>query len=206
MAYESNVFVNCPFDSDYHHIFQSIIFAAQDCGFTVRCAREVNDSGDIRINKILSIIAECKFGIHDISMAELDKDTKLARFNMPLELGIFIGCKHFGSRTQKGKSYIILDKEPYRFQKFISDISGQDIDAHKGNPELAIRRVRDFLASKSNRMKPGASMMHKRYLKFRKDLPKLCKEIQLEEDELTFLEYSALAVQWINTYPHSLPN
>lgn len=93
MAFNDNIFLNCPFDDDYKNIFDSIIFTVQDCGFRVRCAREEEDSGIIRIEKILKIISICKYGIHDISRAELDPNTKLARFNMPLELGIFFWSK-----------------------------------------------------------------------------------------------------------------
>lgn len=43
---------------------------------------------------------------------------------MPLELGTFLGAKHFGSEIQKKKTCLILDKEKFRYQKFISDIAG----------------------------------------------------------------------------------
>ena len=51
---------------------------------------------------------------------------------MPLELGLFLGAKRFGRGEQKSKTCLILDVERYRYQKFISDISGQDIAAHCG--------------------------------------------------------------------------
>ncbi len=49
----------------------------------------------------------------------------LPRFNMPLELGIFLGAKRFGSQKQKQKNGLILDREKYRYQSFCSDIAGQ---------------------------------------------------------------------------------
>lgn len=61
---------------------------------------------------------------------------------MPLELGIFLGAKQFGSSKQKRKKALILDREKYRYQGFCSDIGGQDVRAHGDDPEEAIRLVR----------------------------------------------------------------
>src|SRR6478735_8279162 len=94
--YAINVFVNCPFDDGYRSIFDAMIFTVFDCGFIPRCALENTDSDQIRISKIQKIIEDCKYGIHDISKADLDAATKLARFNMPFELGLFLGAKNFG--------------------------------------------------------------------------------------------------------------
>src|SRR5260370_35305479 len=52
-------------------LFDAIVFAVHDCGFVAWCALEASDSGEARIDKILAIIAKCKFGIHDISRTEL---------------------------------------------------------------------------------------------------------------------------------------
>ena len=106
-----------------------------DCGYVARCALEVDDSGLVRIQKIEQIIAACRFGIHDISRVEADPQTLLPRFNMPLELGLFLGAKALRQQAAKTKSCKILDTDRYRFQKFCSDISGQDISAHHGDPE-----------------------------------------------------------------------
>ena len=133
----NDVFLNCPFDDKYRPIFEAVIFAIYDCGFVARCALEIDDSAEVRIDKIFRLIGACKFGIHDISRIELDRKSGFPRFNMSFELGIFLGAKRFGGRRQKEKSCLILDKEPYRFQSFISDIGGQDIKAHDGEPKTA---------------------------------------------------------------------
>ena len=125
--YNSNIFINCPFDENYKPIHDAIVFTIFDCGFIPRSASEEKDSGNVRLVKIMEIIAESKFGIHDISRTEIDKSTHLPRFNMPFELGLFLGAKKFGDKVQKRKNILILDKEKYRYQKFISDIAGQDI-------------------------------------------------------------------------------
>jgi hypothetical protein len=90
-AYEYSVFINCPFDGQYRSLFEAIVFTVQDCGCIARCALEVSDASQVRIEKIFKMISQCKFGIHDISLTELDPSHHLPRFNMPLELGMFLG-------------------------------------------------------------------------------------------------------------------
>jgi hypothetical protein len=41
--YDQNVFINCPFDDEYHPIFQVLVFATFEGGFRPRCALEVQD-------------------------------------------------------------------------------------------------------------------------------------------------------------------
>jgi hypothetical protein len=125
----NNVFVNCPFDSGYRPLFDAVVFTVIDCGFVARCSLEIDDGSEVRIDKIVRIIGECRLGVHDISRTELDPVHALPRFNMPLELGPFLGAKRFGGQDHARKNCLILDLEPYRYQKFISDLSGQDIHA-----------------------------------------------------------------------------
>src|SRR4051794_33073795 len=114
--YGRQVFINCPFDAQYKKLFEAITFAVFDCGFLPRCARELDDGSQVRIEKILDLIASCKFGIHDISRTESDPRSQLPRFNMPLELGIFLGAKRYGEGQQREKVGLILDRQPYRYQ------------------------------------------------------------------------------------------
>jgi hypothetical protein len=64
--YSSNVFINCPFDLEYKEIFNAIIFTIVDCGFIPRCAIEKDGSEDVRIDKIIALMEDCKYAIHDI--------------------------------------------------------------------------------------------------------------------------------------------
>ncbi len=96
MSYNQNVFINCPFDSSYHKLLNALVFTISACGYIPRCSKEIGDSSKIRIDIIKKIILESRLGIHDISYAKEDPKTKLARFNMPLELGLFLGAKSFG--------------------------------------------------------------------------------------------------------------
>ena len=201
MGKQSNpddVFINCPFDTEYQPLFNALFFVVVDCGFRVRCALEVDDGSQVRIEKILRIIGESRYGIHDISRTELDVVTKLPRFNMPLELGMFLGAKRFGGSAQKRKACLIVDKERYRFQKFLSDIAGQDPKAHENDPERLICVVRNWLRSVSERSTlPGGKSIYKRYANFVLELPVLCAEIDIDPDDLTFADYANMVSVWL---------
>ena len=202
--YTDNVFVNCPFDAPYHQMFEAMIFTIHDCGFIARCAREENDSGNVRMLKIMKIIDECKYGIHDISKADLDAGSGLARFNMPLELGVFMGAKNYaGSRHyNKDKRILILDTEQFRYQQFISDLSGQDISAHQMLVPNLVTQVRDFLFSNASRISiAGGAYIYGRFQNFLTDLPNLCHTLHWDRNTLTFKEYLACVVAWIEDNP-----
>jgi len=193
-----SVFVNCPFDAGYKGLFDTIVFTIFDCGFRPRCAKEIIDSGEVRIDKIQRIIGECKFGIHDISRVELNENN-LPRFNMPLELGLFLGAKKYGSGAQKDKVCLIFDTEKYRYQQFISDIAGQDIEAHSNDVETCIRIVRKCLNDASGRKTlPGYKSIYSRYRLFKKELPEICKELQVDLDEISFNDFAQFAFEWLN--------
>jgi hypothetical protein len=42
------------------------------------------------------MIGECDYGIHDLSRVEVDAGG-IPRFNMPMELGLHLGARLFGS-------------------------------------------------------------------------------------------------------------
>lgn len=201
MTYDDCVFLNCPFDDDYQHLFRALVFAVHDCGFVARSALEVDDGSEVRIEKIRRIIAESKFGIHDISRTELDADTGLPRFNMPLELGIFLGAKYFGGPLHRRKACIVFDRERYRYQAFCSDVAGQDVRAHHGDERQAIRCVRDALRTwRPDRAFPGGAAMCERYSRFVSDLPGLAAKMHLRVDELGFRDFTALVTHWLRLY------
>lgn len=163
---------------------------------------EIDDGARIRIDSIAEIIAECKLAVHDLSRTQLDRKTRLPRFNMPLELGMFFGAKRFGASSHQDKACIILDTERYRYQKFISDIAGQDIRGHGGAVSTAITAVRNWLQAHAERVTiPGSQKIHARYLSFSRALPRLCKRVHWNARALTFNEKVHLMREWSANAP-----
>jgi hypothetical protein len=104
----------------------AMVFTVYRCGFIPRSALEEDNALENRLSKIEKIIRECKFGIHDISRTEVNANG-LPRFNMPFELGMFFGLKSHPDEHHK-KVALVLEKQKYLYQQYISDLSG--IDTH----------------------------------------------------------------------------
>lgn len=202
--FKRNVFINCPFDDVYTPLFNAIVFSIHDIGFRSRCALEASNAGQFRLNKILDIISECKYSVHDLSRTELDARTGLPRFNMPLELGLDLGCKRFGKLHQTEKVVLILDIERFRYQKFISDISGQDIESHDNKERKIINKIRNWLSLELDprvTVAPGGNKIFQRYRLFRNALPAICDKLQWDAKELPFADYSFAVATWIKENP-----
>ncbi len=198
-TYSDSVFINCPFDSQYSPLLNTIIFTVFDCGFVPRCALEESDSGVIRIDKLFRLIKSSKFAIHDISRTELNSRNALPRFNMSFELGIFLGAKEYGDSAQRKKICLVIDKHRHQYQKSISDISGQDIKAHNDNPKKIMKAVRDWLNChhKSSLPLPGAEAIWQRYAVFQAELPQMCRALRLKLRSLTYVDYIFLVSEWL---------
>lgn len=195
---DGEVFINCPFSEDYAEHFKAIVFVMLRSGFTPRCARESDDGGEVRIDKICRIIGECRYGIHDISKTEPDPSFGLPRFNMPLELGLFLGARKYGGPAQARKKALILDTEPYRYQKFMSDIAGQDVHAHGGDIHRLIGKVATWLRDEANDPEvPGGRIIASEFERFRIELPIIASRRRLDVGELTFRDLAAFVAAWI---------
>jgi hypothetical protein len=198
--YEHSVFFNCPFDKEYAPLFQAGLFGIIDCGFTPRTALDVIDSSEVRIHKIYATIGECRLGIHDLSRTQLDETTDLPRFNLPLEFGIFLGAKFLGNPEQRRKACLVFDQKPYRYQTYLSDVAGQDINWHENNPRTLITCVRDWISSLSEDRLPSGSIVWEHYQTFLGELRHRCELVKQRTDELTYRDY----LRHIQEFRHSI--
>lgn len=181
----------------------SIIFVIHDCGFIARCSQELDNATVNRIDKICRIIKECKYAVHDISRTELNSK-KLPRFNMPLELGLFLGCKKFGNGNNRHKNCIVLDREKYRYQQYISDISGIDVHSHKNRIKDLIINIRNWIQTDTKILYlPLPDVIYRRYKKFEKQLPKIQSALMKGvSKKFTFLDYRICLVEWLKQNPY----
>lgn len=204
--YSTDVFVNCPFDDDFKPILDAITFAIHDSGYRARCALEANDTGIVRHDKIVKIIRQCQFGIHDLSRIEANhNEGQYPRFNMPYECGLFFGALKFGVGAQRKKQLLVLEAVPFLYQQVISDIAGNDVAAHENNPLKAIEHVRQFLTGKERGKLRGAAQMQHRFNTFMQELPTIAKSIKCTEDELRSLKYwpelTLCIAEWQESHP-----
>jgi hypothetical protein len=193
-----DVFINCRFDPDWNSHFEALVFAVIACGFKVRCAREMDDAAGTRIDKLYQIIAESRFGIHDLSCVELDPASNLPRFNMPLELGFFLAAKRYGGDGQKEKRCLIFDSEPYRYQRFISDLNGMDFTPHNNDAPQMVISVRNFLQAASRRKTiPTGRNVALSHASFVVARPDLLAAAELGHNNVPFADFEQLVLAWV---------
>ena len=138
--------MNCPLDEDYDHILQAVLFCLVRFGLKPRIATESSDAGEPRIAKILRLIQSSRYSVHDLCRCQARGEGEYYRLNMPFELGLDFGCRHFGTGPLADKVILVLEEQRYRYQAAISDLAGSDIEAHHGNFQIAVRKVRNWLA------------------------------------------------------------
>lgn len=188
-GYNDSIFINCPFDIDYHPLLRAIVYTIYRCGFLPQTALNEDNALQNRLSKIEKCIENCRYGIHDISRTEKSPNG-LPRFNMPFELGVFFGAKRFGNKHQKNKNAIIFDKERYRYQQYISDLNGVDIKAHNNDPFILIRSLLNWLNTASRRSTiPTYSILSSDYRKFTAALPSIADKLGFIVDEIPFNDY-----------------
>lgn len=200
-SYNYSVFINCPTDNEYTPLFRASVFTILRCGYYARCALEQDDSSELRLQKIYRIISECRLGIHDLSRTELDRRSRLPRFNMPFELGLFLAASHFGRDEHDRKVSKVFEAKPHTYEAFISDIKGQDISAHNKRPRVLVVMIRDWLSANSPKKKlPGGQALWSEYTAFREWLPRACRREQLKVADLTFGDHCNLVYEWIEKH------
>lgn len=196
--YSQNVFINCPIDEAYHPLFQAIVFTIHRLGLRPRCSREAYDKGGSRLEKIMDIMADCKYGIHDISRTQLDG--KLPRFNMPLELGIDLGFSRAGGSVYKSKRILIMDTARYRYMRFISDLNGKDPVAHRNQQKQVVINVRNWLTTEAGLSRqPSGKNVFRELTIFKARLPKICANSSTHADDMPFSEYSWIVADFLKT-------
>jgi len=143
---EKTVFINCPFYKDYTQTFDAIVFAVACCGFTPRSALETGDVGVPRMERIVRAIFSSYYSIHDLSRCRGEGDEGLARFNMPLELGMAM-ARQFQTEGQK-HNWLALVPEGHLYARFVSDLAGFDPERYDGRAESVLPPVVSWLATR----------------------------------------------------------
>ncbi len=117
---------------------------------------------------------------------------------MPLELGLFLGAKRFGIGAQKRKRCLVLDRERFRFQAFISDIAGQDVESHQGEIGTLIAQVRDFLDNTTGgKPLPSGAVIMGDFTRMSNELPAICVRLKLDPTDLKFKNYVWIVAEFI---------
>lgn len=117
-----SVFINCPYDREFEPLFDAIVFATVCCGFLPRSALESGSVAESRMERITRAVFSSKYSIHDLSRCQGQGGELLARFNMPLELGIAMARRYQG-RGKSVHDWLVLVPEGHSYLKFVTDLA-----------------------------------------------------------------------------------
>ncbi len=170
-AVRPSVFLNIPYDPRFESLFLAYISAIAAFNLAPRAVLEIPGGGR-RLDRILDLIGECRYSIHDLSWVQLDRTPPATpRFNMPFELGLVVGRERLSGVEHE---WFVCEKQPYRLQKSLSDLNGTDPYIHHGQ----VAGLFGQLASAFVRLdrRPTTDQMQSIYRKLRKQLPHLIQE------------------------------
>ncbi|MEM6965944.1 MAG: hypothetical protein AAF573_14345 [Bacteroidota bacterium] len=191
-TFDRNVFINCPFDTEYKKFLDPMLFTIVYLGLKPQMA-QTTDSGAVRIDRIINLIRYSKYSIHDLSRMVAKKAGDLARFNMPFELGLDIGIRSASKRSRLStKRNLIVDTEKFRYQKALSDLSGNDIQVYGQSPERLVLIIRNWLTTILHPKQPSGSIIWEEYNEFQTYFEKFTAEEGYDDDDLETLPINEL--------------
>jgi hypothetical protein len=141
------VFINCPYDAEFEPTFDAIVFATACCGFMPRSAVESGTKAESRMERIVQPIFSSKYSIHDLSRCRGEGSELLARFNMPLELGIAMARRYMTPKKTR-HDWLLLVPEGHLYLKFASDLAAFDPICYDGKPESVVPGVMGWLVTR----------------------------------------------------------
>lgn len=167
-----SAFINIPYDSAYEGHFVAYITGVSAFGLTPRATLELTGS-ERRLDRIFTLISECRYSFHDLSMVTLDrKQPATPRFNMPFELGLVVGWQNAAPSRH---DWFVFESSRHRLQKSLSDLNGTDPFIHGATPAGIFREIGNALSRHD--VKPTAQQMQEMFDALREDfIPNMLKE------------------------------
>ena len=165
-----SVFLNIPYDSAFENLYLAYIAGLSAFGLIPRATLEIPTS-QRRLDRILKLIQQCTYSIHDLSRVQLDaRAPRVPRFNMPFELGLAV-AQDAGNRRQ---TWYVCETVPYRINKSLSDLNGTDVRTHGGTVRGVFGTLCEIFVRKTRQ--PSAQEMYRIYLVLRRNLPRIMRQ------------------------------
>ena len=166
-----SVFLNVPYDAAFENLLLAYIAAVSAYGFAPRATLEI-PFGQRRLDRILRLIHESRYSIHDLSRVQSDrKSPRTPRFNMPFELGLTVALE----RTEHpDHSWIVCESVRRRINKSLSDLDGTDAYIHDGTVAGVFREMGNAFVG--SRRQPTVTEMSQIYRLLRAQFRKILKK------------------------------
>jgi len=163
----AKVFLNIPYDQKFEKLFLAYIAGISAFGLEPRATLEI-PSSKRRLEKILNLIAQCSYSIHDLSRVERDRTApQTPRFNMPFELGLAV-AHEMGARG-RGHRWFVCEAKERRLLKSLSDLNGTDPYIHGGTVVGIFRELQNIFTKPGRQ--PTVQQMGHIYREIRRSLP-----------------------------------
>ncbi len=191
---ENSIFINCPFDDDYLPLLRALLFVARFYNLEVKISSTDLDSKSNRLSRIIALMRESKYSVHDLSRMKSGKKGEYYRMNMSFELGLDYGI------SGDDKIFLIFESEPYKLKIALSDINGWDVRAHLDSPETLIKEFRRWIVANRNLPQELRSYSYSdiwyKYNDFYGSFSDFMENHNLKDEEISVPEY----LGYINSY------
>jgi hypothetical protein len=155
---EEDVFLNIPYDARFENLLLAYIAGICAFGFAPRATLEI-PFGQRRLDRILSLIRQSRYSIHDLSRVQLDRNAPpTPRFNMPFELGLTVALER---SAHPNHLWIVCETVPHRIKKSLSDLDGTDAYIHGGTVAGVFRELGNAFVG--SRRQPSVTEMSQIY-------------------------------------------
>jgi hypothetical protein len=152
----ADVFLNIPYDNQFRELCLAYICGLSAFGLVPRATLEI-PSGTRRLDRILKLVKQCRYSIHDLSRVELDtKRPVTPRFNMPFELGL---CVALSATTVRSHTWFVCESKLRRLSKSLSDVDGTDAHIHFGKVNGVFREICNMFVGAERH--PTIQQMHR---------------------------------------------
>lgn len=149
-----------------------------------------SDSKSDRLRRIIGLMKEARYSIHDLSRMQAKRKGEYYRMNMPFELGLDYGL------CGESKDFLIFENNPYKLKVALSDVNGWDVRSHNDSAENIIMEFRKWYVATNieldNSLKViSSSQIWYEYNEFQVGYESFKKEHNLTDKEISVTEYVA---------------
>lgn len=132
------VFINLPYDKAFERLYLAYIAGLSTLRLEPKAALGI-PSGRPRLSRILDLVGNCRYSIHDLSRVQVDRVApRTPRFNMPFELGLTVAWSELNPDRH---TWFVCETEERRALKSLSDLNGTDVQIHHGTVAGVMREL-----------------------------------------------------------------
>ncbi len=95
--------------------------------------------------KICELIEGADYCVHDLSRARATAAGEAHRMNMPFELGVAFGYRHFAGEEASSQRWLVLVRDSADKDAAFSDFGGMDAERHLDAPQRLVLVARNWI-------------------------------------------------------------